>query len=139
MGMAALALSRRICLLGEPAALVSQPGKPMAIRRAQSATISSFEVVRADTISRGRQRRTQRTASVVRRYVRLSVSRLYAAAVVDVTPINRHRNRHHFLRDEPEFLDELYQRLLRPMEPISRRLYPAREKAGVVAWILWDE
>ena len=59
--------------------------------------------------------------------------------VVDVTPINRHRNRHHFLTDDPEFLDELYLRLLRPLEPIGRRLYPARTKDGVVFWILWDE
>ena len=34
--------------------------------------------------------------------------------VVDVTPINRHRNRHNFLTDDPEFLDELYVRLLKP-------------------------
>ena len=37
--------------------------------------------------------------------------------VVDVTPINRHRNRHNFLTDDPEFLDELYVRLLRPNDP----------------------
>ena len=59
--------------------------------------------------------------------------------VVDVTPINRHRNRHNFLTDDPEFLDELYVRLLRPEEPMSRRLYPVRTAGGVVFWILWDQ
>ena len=59
--------------------------------------------------------------------------------MVDVTPINRHRNRHNFLTDDPEFLDELYLRLLRPTDPLSRRLYPVRAKADVVSWILWDE
>jgi esterase/lipase superfamily enzyme len=59
--------------------------------------------------------------------------------VVDVTPINRHRNRHNFLTDDPEFLDEIYMRLLRPADPISRRLYPVRTKDGVTSWILWDE
>ena len=59
--------------------------------------------------------------------------------VVDVTPINRHRNRHSFLTDDPEFLDELYIRLLKPDDPASRRLYPMRADAGAVYWILWDE
>ena len=59
--------------------------------------------------------------------------------VVDVTPINRHRNRHNFLTDDPEFLDELYIRLLRPEDPVGRRLYPMRADAGAVYWILWDE
>ena len=59
--------------------------------------------------------------------------------VVDVTPINRHRNRHHFLTDDPEFLDELYIRLLHPDEPSNRRLYPLDTDAGVVSWILWDQ
>jgi esterase/lipase superfamily enzyme len=59
--------------------------------------------------------------------------------VVDVTPINRHRNRHNFLTDDPEFLDELYHRLLRPQDPVSRRLYPVRTDRGVTLWILWDQ
>lgn len=59
--------------------------------------------------------------------------------VIDVTPINRHRNLHHFLTDDPQFLDELYVRLLRPADPIGRRLYPVRTQAGVAFWILWDE
>jgi esterase/lipase superfamily enzyme len=59
--------------------------------------------------------------------------------VIDVTPINRHRNRHHFLTDDPQFLDELYARLLRPDDRIGRRLYPVRAQAGVAFWILWDE
>jgi esterase/lipase superfamily enzyme len=59
--------------------------------------------------------------------------------VVDVTPINRHRNLHHFLTDDPQFLDELYLRLLRPTDPVSRRLYAVRTTAGVSSWILWDE
>jgi hypothetical protein len=59
--------------------------------------------------------------------------------VVDVTPINRHRNLHHFLTDDPLFLDELYVRLLSPMDPIGRRLYPVRTTAGARFWILWDE
>ena len=59
--------------------------------------------------------------------------------VVDVTPINRHRNRHHFLTDDPEFLDELYLRLLHPDEPTNRRLYPLGTDPGVVSWILWDQ
>jgi hypothetical protein len=59
--------------------------------------------------------------------------------VVDVTPINRHRNRHNFLTDDSEFLDELYLRLLRAEDPASRRLYPVRTQAGVVFWILWDQ
>jgi esterase/lipase superfamily enzyme len=59
--------------------------------------------------------------------------------VIDVTPINRQRNLHHFLTDEPQFLDELYVRLLRPADPIGRRLYPVRMQAGVAFWILWDE
>ncbi len=63
----------------------------------------------------------------------------YEIEVVDVTPINQHRNRHHFLTDDPQFLDELYLRLLRPMNPVSRRLYPARTEDGVAFWILWEE
>jgi esterase/lipase superfamily enzyme len=59
--------------------------------------------------------------------------------VVDVTPINRHRNRHNFLTDDPEFLDELYVRLLRPTDPISRRLYPIRSERNAAFWILWAE
>ena len=59
--------------------------------------------------------------------------------VVDVTPINRHRNRHNFLTDDPEFLDELYSRLLGPGQATSRRLYPVRSDAGAVYWILWDQ
>ena len=59
--------------------------------------------------------------------------------VVDVTPINRHRNRHNFLTDDPEFLDELYARLLSPEEPTNRRLYPLRTDAGVAFWVLWDQ
>jgi esterase/lipase superfamily enzyme len=59
--------------------------------------------------------------------------------VVDVTPINRQRNLHHFLTDDPQFLDELYVRLLRPAAPIGRRLYPVRTHAGAAFWILWDE
>ena len=46
---------------------------------------------------------------------------------------------HHFLTDDPEFLDELYLRLLSPDEPINRRLYPLGTDGGVVSWILWDQ
>jgi esterase/lipase superfamily enzyme len=59
--------------------------------------------------------------------------------VIDVTPINRHRNRHNFLTDDSEFLDELYVRLLRPEDRTSRRLYPVPTDAGVISWILWDQ
>jgi esterase/lipase superfamily enzyme len=59
--------------------------------------------------------------------------------VVDVTPINRHRNRHNFITDDPELLDELYVRLLRPTDPLSRRLYPIRSERNTAFWILWDE
>lgn len=58
---------------------------------------------------------------------------------MDIKPINRHRNRHNFLTDDPKFLDDLYVRLLRPEELTSRRLYPVRTDAGVVFWILWDQ
>jgi esterase/lipase superfamily enzyme len=59
--------------------------------------------------------------------------------VVDVTPVNRNRNRHNFLTDDPLFLDELYVRLLRPGDPTNRRLYPVRAQEGMSFWILWGD
>jgi esterase/lipase superfamily enzyme len=73
------------------------------------------------------------------RLLRLQAKGSKEINVVDVTPINRHRNRHNFLTDDSEFLDELYLRLLRPEDPTSRRLYPVRTEAGVILWILWDQ
>lgn len=60
-------------------------------------------------------------------------------AVVDVTPINRTRNLHHFFTDSPEFFDDLYRHLLQPDNPIDRLLYPVRTEQGATFWILWDE
>ena len=59
--------------------------------------------------------------------------------VIDVTPINHQRNRHHFLTDEPQFLDELYVRLLQPSDPLNRRRYAVHMKEGAVFWILWEQ
>jgi esterase/lipase superfamily enzyme len=62
-----------------------------------------------------------------------------AIAVVDVTPINRTRNLHHFFTDSAEFFDDLYRHLLQPDNPIDRLLYPVRTEQGATYWILWDE
>lgn len=58
--------------------------------------------------------------------------------VIDATPINRTRNLHHFFTDSPEFFDDLYCRLLRPEDPIGRRLYSLRTDQGATFSILWD-
>ncbi len=61
-------------------------------------------------------------------------------SVVDATPINRLRNLHHFFTDSPEFFDDLYQRLLRPENIVSRRLHAARNgPEGTTYWILWKD
>lgn len=60
--------------------------------------------------------------------------------VVDATPINTVRNLHHFFTDSPVFFDDLYQRLLRPDDIISRRLHTVRVRPeGVEYWILWND
>lgn len=59
-------------------------------------------------------------------------------SIVDATPINRLRNLHHFFTDSAEFFDDLYQRLLKPDEIISRRLHPIRTEEGSTYWILWN-
>lgn len=60
--------------------------------------------------------------------------------IVDATPINRTRNMHHFFTDSPEFFDELYLRLLRPIDPEGRNLYRMRAEGNNGRyWILWGE
>lgn len=60
--------------------------------------------------------------------------------VVDATPINFLRNLHHFFTDSPIFFDDLYQRLLRPDDIVSRRLHTVRESGkGTTYWILWND
>lgn len=60
-------------------------------------------------------------------------------SIIDVTPINRLRNRHHFFTDAPEFFDDLYQRLLQPDDLVSRRLHAVRNNTlKATYWILWD-
>ena len=61
-------------------------------------------------------------------------------SVVDATPINSVRNLHHFFTDSSVFFDDLYQRLLRPDDIISRRLHHVRTpRQGVDYWILWND
>lgn len=61
-------------------------------------------------------------------------------SVVDATPINSTRNLHHFFTDSPAFFDDLYQRLLRPDDIVSRRLHLAgTPRPGVNYWILWND
>lgn len=61
-------------------------------------------------------------------------------SVVDATPINSTRNLHHFFTDSPAFFDDLYQRLLRPEDIVSRRLHLVRTpRPGVNYWILWND
>lgn len=59
--------------------------------------------------------------------------------LVDATPINVLRNLHHFFTDSPVFFDDLYQRLLRPDEIVSRRLHSVRMREGTTYWILWND
>lgn len=60
-------------------------------------------------------------------------------AIVDVSPINRTRNLHHFFTDSAEFFDDLYQRLLQPDNIVSRRLHAIQEQSpGREYWILWN-
>lgn len=61
-------------------------------------------------------------------------------SVVDATPINLVRNLHHFFTDSAVFFDDLYQRLLRPDDIVSRRLHvvqPQSERENY--WILWND
>lgn len=58
-------------------------------------------------------------------------------SVIDVTPISRTRNFHHFFTDSPEFFDDLYIRLLDEPPLFSRRLYQVNYRDGVRYWILW--
>lgn len=61
-------------------------------------------------------------------------------SVIDATPINATRNLHHFFTDAPAFFDDLYQRLLRPDDIVSRRLHHVRTpREGVDYWILWND
>jgi esterase/lipase superfamily enzyme len=61
-------------------------------------------------------------------------------SIVDATPINRRRNLHHFFTDSPVFFDDLYQRLLRPDDIVSRRLHSVRTgPSGTIYWILWND
>lgn len=60
-------------------------------------------------------------------------------SIVDATPINILRNRHHFFTDSPEFFDDLYLRLLQPNDIVSRRLHTVQvNPTGAIYWILWD-
>ena len=59
--------------------------------------------------------------------------------VVDVTPINRTRNLHHFFTDSAEFFDDLYRQLLAPDDFVSRRLHVVRPGEGRTYWILWGD
>jgi esterase/lipase superfamily enzyme len=58
--------------------------------------------------------------------------------LVDVTPISRTRNYHHYFTDSPEFFDDLYIRLLDDPPHVSRRLYRVRYDGDVEYWILWE-
>lgn len=61
-------------------------------------------------------------------------------SIVDATPINTVRNLHHFFTDSPVYFDDLYQRLLRPDNIVSRRLHQVRiNPQGVPYWILWND
>lgn len=60
-------------------------------------------------------------------------------SIVDATPINFQRNLHHFFTDSPVFFDDLYQRLLRPDDIVSRRLHSVRMNEGSTYWILWND
>lgn len=61
-------------------------------------------------------------------------------SVVDATPINSTRNLHHFFTDSPAFFDDLYQRLIRPDDIVSRRLHLVHTpRPGVDYWILWND
>lgn len=61
-------------------------------------------------------------------------------SIVDATPINLLRNLHHFFTDSSVFFDDLYQRLLRPDEIVSRRLHSVREgRQRMDYWILWND
>jgi esterase/lipase superfamily enzyme len=60
-------------------------------------------------------------------------------AIVDATPINFTRNLHHFFTDSPPFFDDLYQRLLRPDDIVSRRLHSVRTNEGRHYRILWND
>lgn len=59
--------------------------------------------------------------------------------IVDATPINFTRNLHHFFTDSPAFFDDLYQRLLRPEDIVSRRLHTVRMNEGRRYYILWND
>jgi esterase/lipase superfamily enzyme len=59
--------------------------------------------------------------------------------VIDVSPINRTRNLHHFFTDSPEFFDDLYQHLLEPDNVVSRRLHSVHTGSrGREYWIIWS-
>lgn len=61
-------------------------------------------------------------------------------AVVDATPINVTRNLHHFFTDSPVFFDDLYQRLLRPDDIVSRPLHTTRAGPDAADYsILWND
>jgi esterase/lipase superfamily enzyme len=56
--------------------------------------------------------------------------------VVDVTPVNRTRNFHHFSLETPEFFDELFLRLTNAETPHSRLIYPVEAPHGTIYRIL---
>lgn len=61
-------------------------------------------------------------------------------SIVDATPINFTRNLHHFFTDSPVFFDDLYQRLLRPDDIVSRPLHSAKAGPnGAEYSILWND
>lgn len=56
----------------------------------------------------------------------LQAKGLQNVSIVDVTPLNRLRNLHHFFTDSPDFFDDHYQRLLQPGYIVSRHLQSVR-------------
>ena len=60
-------------------------------------------------------------------------------SVVDVTLINKTRNRHHFFTDSSEFYDDLYQRLLLEPPVLSRQLYPVSYDENSIYWIMREK
>ena len=56
--------------------------------------------------------------------------------LVDVTPVNRTRNFHNFSLETPEFLDDLFLRLVNPAVPLSRQQYRIETPSGRAYWIL---
>jgi len=60
-------------------------------------------------------------------------------SVVDVTAINKTRNKHHYYTDSPEFFDDFYQRLLLAPPIQSRHLYPTLSNDGAIYWIMKEK